>query len=268
MLDAHPEVCISSPKEPLYFSKNYGLGVDWYEKCFIDNTSAVLVDASPDYSRGPTDMFPVENSYDGENFQHIPKRIYEYNPEAKFIYIMRNPISRTYSSYWHNVRAGYESATFETCIRQSDRYLVASDYFGQIQNYLEIFEKDQFHFMIFEKFIRDSSTELESCCDFLSINYMPELSVEKVHKNASYQLNPTAKRMRKLLGSQKRFKSFSRSLQNVLPERVQIHLKNITTETIPKIMETDRKYLAELFTERNAKLEKLTGLDLSIWNEK
>jgi hypothetical protein len=267
MLDAHPQVCVSSPKEPLFFSKNYDRGVQWYENCFQNADRAVLVDASPDYSRGPTDMFPVGPSYDSENFQHIPGRIHEYNPEAKFIYIMRDPISRTYSSYWHNIRAGYETDSFEACVRESDRYLVASDYFGQLQNFLEFFTIDRFHFIIFENLIDNFSSELRRCCEFLNIDYMSAVSTEAVHKNASYQLTPTTQKIRKLFGSQRRFKAFSRSLKNVLPERAQTHLKKLTTAKIPKITQADSAYLTQLFSERNARLEQLTGLDLSIWKK-
>lgn len=258
-------MCVSSPKEPLFFSKNYDRGIAWYEGCFDHRERPILVDASPDYSRGPTDMFPEKGSYDAGDFQNVPERIFRYNPESKFIYVMRNPVSRTYSSYWHNVRAGYEKNSFENSIRNSDRYLVASDYLGQLKSFLKFFNINRFHFIVFEHFVGNFPSELERCCNFLDIDYFPAESSINVHKNASYTLSPTAERVRRIFGSQKTFKAFSKSLKSILPESTQSLLKKIATSDIPKISANDRTFLVELFSQRNAQLEDLTGLDLSIW---
>jgi len=265
LLASQPDICVSSPKEPLFFSKQFSRGFNWYEDCFEQPERRILVDASPDYSRGPTDLFPVERSYDGAAFQCIPQRIHGYNPEARFIYILRNPVTRTYSSFWHNVRAGYEEGNFSESIRTSDRYLVASDYLGQLKNFLQFFSIEQFHFILFEKFVRDSPGELQRCCEFLNIDYKPVDARTEVHKNASYVLSPTAKKFRGIFGSEKRFKRFAGLLQAALPQSAQTTLKSVMTRDIPKISASDRAYLVQLFSDRNAQLAELASLDLSVW---
>ena len=34
----------------------------------------------------------------------VPEKIRKFNPESRLIYIMRDPIQRTISHYWHRVR--------------------------------------------------------------------------------------------------------------------------------------------------------------------
>ena len=37
-------------------------------------------------------------------FQGVPERLFRFNPEARLIYIMRNPFDRVVSHYWHALR--------------------------------------------------------------------------------------------------------------------------------------------------------------------
>src|SRR5438045_9369325 len=47
------------------------------------------------------------------------KRLYAHNPNIKIIIVLRNPISRAYSSYWYAKTTGRENAaTFEEAIHR------------------------------------------------------------------------------------------------------------------------------------------------------
>lgn len=265
LLATQPDICLSTPKEPLFFSKNFIRGESWYEDCFKQPQRPILVDASPDYSRGPTDLFPAEHSSDGGVYQGIPEKIYHYNPHAKFIYILRNPVSRTHSSYWHNIRASYENGQFSELVRNSDRYLVASDYLGQINNYFQYFKPEQFHFILFENLVRQPDIELQQCCAFLNCEYHPAKQADSVHKNASYQLNTFGKLTRKMFGKPRHYKRFSQLMQSILPEAVKTAVKRLSTSDIPTISEPDHAFLAKLFAPSNAELAKITGLNLDGW---
>jgi hypothetical protein len=54
---------------------------------------------------------------------HVHRRVAQLLPDSKFIILLRNPIDRAYSSYWHRVAQGHEKlATFEEALRaESDR---------------------------------------------------------------------------------------------------------------------------------------------------
>ena len=51
LLAQHPQIAISNPKEPKFFSTYWNHGWDWYRNCFVDAAGRdVLGDASTQYS--------------------------------------------------------------------------------------------------------------------------------------------------------------------------------------------------------------------------
>lgn len=72
-----------------------GAGLDWYSRWF-DAASAVRGEASVTYTAFP-------------NFPGIPKRMFETIPEAKLLYIVRDPIDRIVSDYVHRFSEGQEA---------------------------------------------------------------------------------------------------------------------------------------------------------------
>ena len=44
------------------------------------------------------------------------KRIYKHLPDVKLIFILRNPINRAWSHYWHRVKNGEEIRSFDKII--------------------------------------------------------------------------------------------------------------------------------------------------------
>ena len=86
-LGLHPEIHMSKPKELNFFVEelNWDLGLDWYRGRF-DDRFAVRGESSPHYTNLPY-------------FEGVPERIHEHIPDAKLIYMVRDPISRILS-HW------------------------------------------------------------------------------------------------------------------------------------------------------------------------
>ena len=56
LLNQHPLIHLSSPKEPNYYSQHFDKGAGWYRECFAGATDgSMLLDASVSYSTRPTD---------------------------------------------------------------------------------------------------------------------------------------------------------------------------------------------------------------------
>lgn len=51
----------------------------------------------------------------------VPERMNEIIPEAQLIFILRNPVDRAYSHYWHEVRKGRERFSFEGAIEKEEK---------------------------------------------------------------------------------------------------------------------------------------------------
>ena len=106
------------------------------------------------------------------------KRIYDQNPDMKLVWILRNPVRRTYSNYWHYIRIGKEILPIEACLNGEEErmktdiykgYFKRSVYADQVERYLQYFSMDQMHFIIFEEFVKNPEKGLNDLSEFLGI---------------------------------------------------------------------------------------------------
>lgn len=112
---------------------NYRRGVRWYEQQFDGARGhRAIGEKTPAYC-----FVPV-----------VPERINYHLPGVKLIWILRDPVARAYSNYWHHWRSGNERASFETAIergleeeratgQKNCEYLDKGCYAEQVRRYLE-----------------------------------------------------------------------------------------------------------------------------------
>jgi hypothetical protein len=95
----HPKVQRAFIKEPHYFSGRYRTdNLKWYRALFpFKNSGIITGEASPSYITHPLS----------------PSRIKSLLPEAKLILIVRNPVERAFSNYFHSVKYGREELPIE-----------------------------------------------------------------------------------------------------------------------------------------------------------
>jgi len=105
ILAEHPQIFLPQRKEIHFFENNgnYSKGLDWYSKYFKNaNEKKVIGEITADY------MF----------FDYVPERIIEaLGKNIKIIFMLRNPVDRSYSEYLFNVRRGFFKGTFEEAIQ-------------------------------------------------------------------------------------------------------------------------------------------------------
>ncbi|EMI22391.1 sulfotransferase [Rhodopirellula maiorica SM1] len=124
---------MSGLKEPAYFAEevNLGRGLTWYLDLFKEAGDAQVVgESSTHYTKLPT-------------YQGVPERIQNFAPDAKFIFLMRDPLARSISQYWHHYqgrRSGeVEKREMLEAFQEDQRYLAYSNYALQLQPYLDRF---------------------------------------------------------------------------------------------------------------------------------
>jgi hypothetical protein len=101
-LGQHPLIQMSEPKELNYLTRqklNSRRGLDWYESHF-DSSFPVRGESSPGYTFHPY-------------ARGAPERAAEIVPNARLIYVVRDPIDRLLSHYVHRVASGAEKRSFE-----------------------------------------------------------------------------------------------------------------------------------------------------------
>lgn len=181
VLDNHPLLSCSVPKEPHFFSKEK----DWKSKLesyhsLFKEKDAIWFEASTSYS-----FYPEFN-------KNIAKDIQSYNPEMKFIYIIRNPYDRIISAYRHVYARGYEKRNFKKAIRSSVNLYNVTSYYTQAKNYIDVFGKDKLLILNFDDFNNNRIETLQQISKYLNISFadFPEnVSEVKINTKESKRLD-------------------------------------------------------------------------------
>ena len=166
LLSQHPDICVARTKEPHFFTTYLYKGLDWYKSNFANYENSVCLDASTTYAMAPLSK---NNSKKGR-LEGVPPRIHSISPQAKFIYLLREPIERTYSAYWHRFNTGTEHRSFREAIRNEYFYLDVSNYYGQLSLWLEYFSLDSFFFVLFEDMKKNPAKVAEECFQFIGVS--------------------------------------------------------------------------------------------------
>jgi hypothetical protein len=210
----------------------------------------------------------------------VPERIYNYNPEAKIIVCLREPVSRAISAYKYFTRTLRENNDFSEALRleQQNRlkgttkegnntYMSHGNYADQINDYIQYFPNSKIYYLIFEELI-DSGKQvniMSDLCEFLGVSR--DFAFNFTHLNASTQ--PRSKIINYLI----RKPVFTRVFRYLIPFRVRkriikkIEENNISRNNIEiKINHEDYLYLKKYYSVQNKKLYEIINKDLNgIW---
>ena len=183
VLSTHPTLALSQPKEPHFYTREWNKGLDWYRSKFPRKPGVVLLDASTSYSMAPL------HAGSASLMNQVPERIHSMRPDARFIYLVRDPVDRAISSYWHAVRAGYESRPLAECIEGSSFYLCGSYYNFQLEHFLRHFALERFLVISTREFATRPQDTVARCWRFLDLDpaLAPEPAVER--RNESYVIS-------------------------------------------------------------------------------
>lgn len=266
LLDQHPGVMVSRPKEPHYFTQHRGRDLSWYRSCFPDaGEDQILVDASPSYSAAPVhEMEALISGRTRSRFAGVPEAIMRTSPDARFIYILRNPVDRIHSAYWHAVRQGDEKLPLAEAIDADMTYLNASDYLGQIQYYLHFFPSERFLFLRFEDLQEAPGSVAEECFRFIGREPMKSMEVAR-GQHRGYRPGVLLKA---IVGVRKRvpgMRQIEKRIWYALPENTRAVFRKRMTKPLPSLESSDRKMLVDHFGPTVEPLEDVTALDLSVW---
>jgi hypothetical protein len=161
-LDEHPDVFLGRGGtfgEPNFFiaEDNWPRGRGWYESLFDGaGRAAAIGECSPSYTMAPA-------------FRGVPERMAQVVPDARLVYVVRDPIARMQSMYMHQVSAGRERRRAEVALLD-DRYLEPSLYGFQLAAFLDHFDRSQI-LVIASEVLRDRPREaLSAVFDHVAVD--------------------------------------------------------------------------------------------------
>lgn len=159
-LGAHPDVFVPDVKEIEFFSEpdRWRRGVDWYERLFAGAAGAT---ARGEVSTGYTKL---------PRYPEAAARLHSVVPDARLVYLVREPIDRLRSHYVHNVLQGFESRPIAEAVVNGDNYVTTSAYATQLQRYLDLFERDQILVVFAENLRADRAATMAKVFAFIGVD--------------------------------------------------------------------------------------------------
>lgn len=233
-------------KDVPYFSTAFDRGEEWYLSFFKDAGAQPWVgEASTSY------LF----------HEAAAQRIYDFNPEMRLIFTLRDPVERAYSNHAHEVQTRGIRSTFEEELDRGDRYVNPGLYAQHLRRYLDLFGRDQIHIMLFEDFAADEQATVGEIAKFLDVD-PAGFEMRKMTVNAASQPRSAAVQRA----------AFAIRSRTWLPSplrSIAIRLTAVNHKKAPdkreKMRPETRARLLERFGDDVRELESMFGLDLSRW---
>lgn len=163
MLDQHPEVFVTRPKEPHFFSCHYDRGWDWYASLFEPGRDAI--------ARGEGSV-----SYASDEYEHaVAARLHHRLPDIRLIYLARDPIARIESSYRMLHDGGHRSGvhlpfSIGEAIEARPHLLKTTLYWQRINAYRRWFPDEQILVLFQEDLLDHPAATLARCFEFLGVD--------------------------------------------------------------------------------------------------
>lgn len=282
-LGQHPEVYMSIPKEPIFFEAEYYKGLDYYWEQY--------------FSGWQGEKAVGEARHRNLFLPYVPKRIQESIPNPRFIVIVRNPIKRAFSDWLNMYASGHETLSFEDALYEDIKRMqrgitfegeegahlwaesltlgegrrgggfsksyhsyVESGYYSlQIRRYFELFPRERLKIVSLEDLAQNPQLVVSAVWSFLGVD--PDIQlVDSKPQNTSVslfrvQVVKYVRRVKVLQTLPRSVKSFGLRLSDSIGARM------------PTILPSVKEFLVDHYYEHNRDLEKLTGRDLSHWDE-
>lgn len=172
-LCTHPEICGSKMKEPHFFSfdETYASGLDHYFSLFPNweaSRHKLALDASATYSHSP-------------KLGDSARRIHEFSPEARFIYIMRNPFERIRSHNQMFMTFGRKALSVSQDVEQD--YLNISKYHYQLSRYRQYFSREALLLLTLDQMIAEPEKMLSRIFQHLDVRADVKVTYKKQHSS-------------------------------------------------------------------------------------
>jgi Sulfotransferase domain len=242
-LRQHPQVAMGTPKEIHFFDREFERGLDWYRMHFTSDPGVVAVgEATPNY------LFDAA----------APSRIATTLPDARLVILLRNPVERSYSHYWHDRSRDKVEVPFADAVAAEmagtgpHRYVDQSRYRGQIERLYASVDRDRVLVETFEDLTAQPGTVFASVCRHIGVDdtFRPEIlgdSINAYTEFRSVQVRQLSKRL-------------PRGVRRVVGR-----LNQRPATGYPPMDEATRRLLAAEFAESNAGLDELVGRPLPAW---
>lgn len=286
-LSTHPQVFICKPKEPTFFARRFIVDERRIQlKPFLRSEQGYLALFS-----GAEEQHKVvgEASVNYLRFPQALAKVNEFNPKARIIVMLRNPVDLVQALH---AQLLYESRETEREFarawrlqfeREQGRGLPRSRLFSddllygrmanlgeQLECVFQIFPHDHVKAILFEDFVRYTQETYWEVLDFLELERDARSSFPKLNERRAHRYDGLARSYKGLPLPLKLLSNGTKRMFGIKSLGINQLLKKVNTTTVPRD-ELDLELASEIedyFAEDITKLERLLHRDLSHWRSR
>jgi hypothetical protein len=284
MLDQHPDVFMSAIKETNYFIHAYEPTRDFVEHrghlTLKDQVESDITDTQPKYEALFKDAAKGQLLGEASPWyllnDQVPQRIKAHNPDAKVIIMLRNPSNVAFANFVHQVRDRAESLTvdqidsvFDPEHYQRDNlhpfasHLRLPEYSKHLPAYLEAFDSDSLHIMIYEEFSSNRRQVVGELFEFLGLSNDVAIDVEK---RVNISGMPKSNKVQDYIQGSMRFKKAVGLVVPKKPRRkIRSFIEAINTGSKARMDNNTRKCFDSLYTKDLEFVESLFNREITSW---
>jgi Sulfotransferase domain len=273
-LQWHPNIHMCYLKEPHFFSTDliFERGLDWYRGLYADaRPGEICGEASTSYTRWPSTP-------------QTPRRLHQFIPNAKLIYLVREPVSRIISDCLQTLKYSRYvlkdtslplsvDALLAHILDEKNALLInpvkTSEYITQIEQYLRFFAKTNMLVVLHEDFMDSPYETITKIFEFLGVDGKAVVEFSRQYNvsdkfTRSLTQEQLVAGLRRVPGYQVVKGLLPRSLREVAKRFVSRGLS--ATGVVHPMSETTKRSLAEHFKQYNRRLADYLERDLSGWD--
>lgn len=270
-LAKHPNICMSPIKEPNYF-RNQPDGprtvektqshpqqaprdLEWYKSLFAH--------CEPENARG-----------EASGYFHRPEApalIKRTIPDARLIFILRNPVERAFSHYWQAIKNGESLPPFDEAVRNEHptirRLLHISAYAEHLEAFYNEFRSEQILLLLFDDLVQSPHSVVNCAYEHIGVDAtLGSIGEYKPHNKASLPRSKVVKGILARGGNVVKPIPMPSFLEGPL-YRMATGLKARNSQSLGDVRMKDRtrNYLSKQFTHDIRYVEQCLDRNLSHW---
>lgn len=209
----------------------------------------------------------------------VPARVARELPDAKVIFMLRDPVKRAWSQYWHEVKMMRATTSFETALTRMPTLVNGSTYAPHLRAWQDAIGPDRIKVVLMEDFLSNMQTEMDGIATFLGLEPFDLSNYNQWFNRTYYPIWTQGQLALNWIGgrhvARMRYRTHMRKdwtsrdhLRNKFYQKWfhKINPLLLRSTKAPKMQERTRQFLSAHLSARNAGLEDILGRDLSgIW---
>lgn len=280
-LQQHPGIFLPEEKEPHFFGSDFQITNRLIQT--QEEYLALFTEAKDETRLGEASVWYLYS-------KNAPDEIKKFCPWAKIIIMLRNPVDMLYSLHSNLLHVGYEEVEdFKTALEVMEKrrqgrcipgavnviqglsYRDVVKYTQNVQRYLDVFNQDNVHIILFDDFKKDTAEAYCKTLHFLGVDEKFKANFKVINPRQTVRSRALQKIMNKLLSS-----PTYQQLSTMAPEALKTigrklrwliyDINTVRGEPYSPMAPTLRKRLQAEFLPEMEQLSQLLDRDLSHWS--